>query len=220
MNQYFCPSCGSAIELSSINVATDVALCRNCGTSSPFSVLSGISELSSIRLENPPKSIRVTEDIMTGTKTIRYKRLSPLLFFLIPFTCLWSGGSIWMIYGLPISKGQFDTTRLLSGLPFLAGTIVMVSIILFCFFGKGLITIHNGKGTVFVGIGKIGWTRTFSYTRQTIISLTQCAVSENGKPCMAITIQTGDRKFRFGAAIPQATQHYLAAVLNKECRRI
>jgi hypothetical protein len=36
MNQYFYPSCGSVIELESINVATDVALCRNCGTASLF----------------------------------------------------------------------------------------------------------------------------------------------------------------------------------------
>jgi hypothetical protein len=219
MNHYFCPSCGSVIELESINVATDVALCRNCGTSSPFSVLSGISELSSVRLENPPKSIRVTEDI-TGTKIIRYKRLSPILFFLVPFTCLWSGLSVGMIYGTQILEGRFDMTRSLFGLPFLAGTIVMVSIILFCFFGHWLITIHNGEGTVFVGIGKTGWTRRFSYTRETIVSLALSSISENGKPCKAITIQTGDRKFQFGATIPETAQYYIAAVLNKEFRRI
>jgi hypothetical protein len=126
-----------------------------------------------------------------------------------------------MIYGTQLSKSQFDATQSLFGLPFLARTIVLVSIILFCFFGKWLITIHNGEGTVFFGIGKIGWTRTFSYTRDNDRFFDAVVgIGKLGSPAKSSMIQTGGRKFQFGATIPETVQQYIAAVLNKECRRI
>lgn len=63
-----------------------------------------------------------------------------------------------------------DWEPLLLGTPFLVGTIVLLAVILFGLFGRWVITLENGIGTVFVGIGPIGRTRTFTYSRQSFIT--------------------------------------------------
>ena len=45
-SEYKCPSCGAAISLDDVNVAKDIALCRACGRSTAFSVISGAAEIN------------------------------------------------------------------------------------------------------------------------------------------------------------------------------
>lgn len=219
MKSYQCPSCGGIIELESINVTTDVALCRQCGQTTSFSVLSEILELSEFKIEQPPRGVQITED-MAGVKTIRYKRISPILLFLIPFTCVWSGGSVGGIYGSQIHKGQFDLIQSLFGLPFLFGSILLLAVILFLLFGKWVIQIRRGEIEVFAGIGRIGKTRRFSCTSRVVVSLAVTSAGRHNNPGKIIQIQAGEEKFRFGSTMPEPVKQYIAAILMKENRRI
>jgi hypothetical protein len=218
VTQYNCPSCSAVIEMANINVATDVALCKQCGQTTPFSILSGISELSSVRLDAPPKGIQITED-MTGVQALCYKKISPVVFFLIPFTCLWSGGSMWGIYFTQFTEGKFDLFRSLFGLPFLFGTVILLSIIIFNLFGKWLITINQRECLVFVGVGGIGWTRGFPLTRETVVSLGLSSVSQNHQPMKAICIRNQDKEIKFGSSISDSAKQYIAAYLSRQCHR-
>jgi hypothetical protein len=111
---YRCPLCQSVIPADDVNVATDLALCRSCGNTSAFSVVSGSSEISLEALANPPSCIKI-ERGFSGSTVITYRKISPALLSLIPFTAFWSGLSMWGIYGRQIRKGEFDLSQSLLG---------------------------------------------------------------------------------------------------------
>ena len=90
-------------------------------------ILAGLfrGEISPDLLETLPKTIKMDTGF-NGETIIVYHRLSPLLFFFLPFTAIWSGGSMIGIYGTQFWKCEFDLGQSLFGIPFLLGTIVLL----------------------------------------------------------------------------------------------
>ena len=78
-DQFICPHCRAAIGIDDVNPATDIALCRSCGKTRED-------------LRTPPKWVRVMSGY-GGETVLRYRRISPILLFIIPFTLIWSGGT-------------------------------------------------------------------------------------------------------------------------------
>ncbi len=212
--EYRCLFCKAIIAMDDVNVAKDIALCRSCGKTVAFSAVCGASEISLDALDAPPRCVKLDLDPINGTK-LTYRRLSPSLFFLIPFTALWSGGSLIGIYGTQIQKGKFDLETSLFGLPFLIGTIILLGVIIFLIFGKWVITLHQGEGIVFVGVGGIGWTRRFNYNKNSLVSMQLSDVKVNEMPQKGILIRTDDKDFLFGALIKQEAKQFIAAVILK-----
>lgn len=218
MNQgYMCPICRSSIPLDDINVATDIALCRACGNTSPFSLLSGTAEVSLEILSQPPRGIRIEREFLKPT-VITYRRLSPALVFLIPFTALWSGISMFGIYGTQIRKGEFDLGQSLFGLPFLLGTVVLLGVIVFLLFGRWKTTLEKGAGRVSVGVGPIGWTRAFSYNRDSLITLRTTDVRVNQIPQKGILVRNGTQDFVFGTILKEEAKVFIAAAIMREAK--
>lgn len=218
-SNYKCPLCHAPIAMDDVNVATDIALCRSCGRTTSFSVLINAPEISQETLANPPRTIKVHHDY-PGVTTIVYRKLSPALYFLIPFTAIWSGGSMWGIYGNQIKQGHFDMGSSMFGLPFLIGTIVLLSIIAFLLFGNWTISLQQGEGTVFVGVGPLGWKRQFTYDRTTLVSMRMTDVRVNEVPQKGILIQNGSTDFVFGSMIAEDAKQYIAAAIIKEVQQI
>lgn len=213
--EYICPFCRSPIGMSDVNVSTDIALCRTCGKTSSFALVSGNASVTLDAINHIPKHVQMEKNPVLGT-TITYRKKSAILLFLIPFTALWSGGSMWGIYGTQLARGQFDWGRSLFGLPFLIGTVILLSIILFLLLGKWQVHLHRGNGEVFVGIGQLGWTRHFTYNRDSLISLRNSAYRVNNVPQQAIHIQNGEQEFMFGATLTQEAKQFIAATLLQE----
>jgi hypothetical protein len=214
---YMCPICRSSIPLDDINVATDIALCRACGNTSPFSLISGTAEVPLETLSRPPRGVRIEKEFLKPT-VITYRRLSPALLFLIPFTALWSGISMFGIYGTQIRKGEFDLSQSLFGIPFLIGTIVLLSVIAFLLFGKWKITLEKGAGRVFLGVGPVGWTRKFSYNRDSYVTLRATNVRVNEIPQKGILVRTGTQDFVFGAMLKVPVKMFIAAAITREAK--
>jgi hypothetical protein len=215
-SEYLCPSCHAAIPLDDVNVAKDVALCRACGRSTAFSLISGASEVSLEALRDQPRSVKAERGV-NNELTIVYRRLSPALLFLVPFTAFWSGMSMCGIYGTQIWNGKFDLAKSLFGIPFLIGTIILVTVILFLLFGKWVITLDRGEGTVFTGVRRLGWTRRFSYNRDTAVSMTYATgVSTNGQRQPGILVRTDGQDFIFGALLATNAKQFIAALIAKE----
>jgi hypothetical protein len=212
--EYHCLVCKAIIPLDDVNVAKDIALCRVCGKTFAFSSVCGASEISLDALDAPPNCVRLHLDPINGTR-LTYRRISPALFFLVPFTAFWSGFSLFGIYGEQIRNGKFDLTQSLFGLPFLIGTIILVSAIVFLVFGKWVITLNQGDGIVFVGLGGIGWTRRFAYNQSSLVCLQASSVIVNDAPQRGILVRTGDEDFLFGALIKQEAKQFIAAVILK-----
>ena len=211
-SDYSCPSCGANIPLDDVNVSKDVALCRACGRTTSFSVLSGTGEISLQGLDEPPRGVRVETGFNEET-TIVYRRLSPLLLFLIPFTAIWSGGSMIGIYGTQIRNGKFDLAQSLFGIPFLIGTLVLLSAIAFLLFGKWVIRLDRGDGTVFVGVGPFGWTRRFSYNQTSVVSLAATKITVNNRSQQGILVRTDEKDFLFGAVLRKDVRQFVAATI-------
>ncbi|MCG3150394.1 MAG: hypothetical protein PCFJNLEI_03878 [Verrucomicrobiae bacterium] len=215
---YACPFCRAEIRMDDVNVATDLALCRACGKTSSFAVVAGGVCISAAVLRAPPRGIRVENDFRGG-QTITYRRVSLMVLFLIPFTAVWSGISMWGIYGQQLKKHQFDLSQSLFGLPFLFGTIVLLSVIVFMLFGKWVISLSNGAGTVFVGVGPVGWRRSFTFNRTTAVSMRMTNIRHNNVPQQAILLRTGDKDFVFGTGLRQDAKEFVAAAIMQAASR-
>ena len=111
-------------------------------------------------LDNPPKGAwkREEYDKLVIGATMR----SPAAFFLIPFMAVWSGMSIGGIYGSQIVNKEFDLFLSLFGVPFLAGTVIMLSMTLLAIAGKVEVVIGH-ESYVFKGVGKIGIKKRFDW---------------------------------------------------------
>ena len=213
-----CLHCGAEIPLDDVNVATDLALCRACGKTMAFSMISGANAISPENLSTPPRSVRVADSFGNETQ-ITYHRLSPILLFLVPFTLFWSGGSIGGIYGTQIAKGHFEMGQSLFGVPFLVGTVILLGVIIFLAFGKWIITLDRGMGTVYLGVGPFGYTRRFNYNSDTTVALAPSSTTQNGRPLLAICVRTDETNFLFGAMIKDDAKRYIAALIVREAAK-
>jgi hypothetical protein len=85
-----------------------------------------------------------------------------VIFFLVPFTVVWAGGSLSGIYGTQIARGKFDLGASLFGIPFLLGSLVLTGLCLFMLFGYSAVESSGGTGRVSRGIGPVRWHRRFA----------------------------------------------------------
>jgi len=215
MNEtYHCKYCLAAIGLADVNVATDIALCRSCGKTMAFSEIASLASIPPADLRNPPKGVRI-DDEFSGARTVTYRKISPVVWFLLPFTALWSGMSMYGIYGKQLQRGVFNLHDSLFGLPFLIGTVVLVSVIFFILFGSWRIRFAPDVCEVSVGVGPFRWTRRQAYDRTSRVSLQMSNVRVNNVPQEVICLETGDRSLKFGSVIQKDAKDYLAAVVRQ-----
>lgn len=235
--KYNCPKCGCEVGMGNINVKKDILLCSSCGETSRFSEIVDLEreaeeEDSSRRLlnSNPPKHLKVISDPtdMTGRISLIYRKFSPTAFFFIPFTCVWSGFSMTAIYGSQIASGKFDLRLSLFGLPFLVGSIVLVSVCLFCLFGKRVLTLERGNGKYFFGVGFIGIFKRFTYDRQTKVREGETSYTigggrhGGGSPLSEIhlTHPNNSNTVRICAGMSDDALDYVAAVIRREASKV
>ncbi|MGA0845941.1 MAG: hypothetical protein ACO3RV_05310 [Luteolibacter sp.] len=209
-----CPHCRAAIALDDVNVANDIALCRACGKTMPFSEIAGIPGVEDIDLSKPPKGVRFDPSTLRG-KTVYFKKVSPIVFFLIPFTAMWSGISMVGIYGTQIMEGKFDPGASLFGLPFLLGTIVLVSSIAFMLFGRWRFSFHQGMLEVAMELGPFGWTRRILCDRDARVSIRQSSWKKNNQVQYHIQVNSGDKTLKFATAIPQEPKSFIAEAIRR-----
>jgi len=143
-----------------------------------------------LRMDNPPRGVRV-EQSYDGFTTITVRMFSPLQALMAAgFTVLWNGFLLRPVGGIVkaiITKAGFNAPdcipksdiadgfsmfgnggwppllgMALFFIPFVCAGIWIASESVYCFFGKLVIRVGNGEGTVFTGVGAIGRTRRFA----------------------------------------------------------
>ena len=211
---FACVHCGAPIDTADTNVGTDLALCRACGKSMPFSAIAATAPEPEPDLAKPPAGVTVTRSLISGIDFV-YRRLNKTVFFLIPFTALWSGLSLAGIYGSQWTSGEFDLATSLAGLPFVVGTIVLLGVIVFMLFGAWRVNIDRGRVRFFVGVGPIGRRNEIALGAGTRVSLTDAYVKVRRFPQQLITVTTGEQTVQFGSGLPHEVRVYLAALLRK-----
>lgn len=209
-----CPQCRLEIPPADFNVATDRAFCRQCNTEHRYGELAAVIRPSvDFDANSPPKHIHIFDDGFQ--QTIVYRRISPILFFFIPFTALWGGGSMYGIYLRHLLKGEpVPADQILFGLPFLFGTVVLLTAILYMMFGKTTIQLQGPESWVFLGVGPIGWRRNFDVDAIEQIRLVDTGTKINEQSAPAIELQFRERgALRFGTMLTPDSKSFIAQYL-------
>ncbi|MBH0058750.1 hypothetical protein I6F65_17545 [Pseudoalteromonas sp. SWXJZ94C] len=156
-----CNQCKRKIDAENINVSKDTAYCLSCES---LISLSSLLETSASKKFDTTQSIDgVKVDEHGGNWSINASNRGLIALFLVPFTFVWVGSSLSGIYGTQLANGEFDLQKSLFGLPFLIGSVVLISFTLMSVFGRTNVSCENGKTLVFIGIGSIGWYRRFEW---------------------------------------------------------
>lgn len=210
-----CPRCRLEIPLEDVNVATDVALCRRCGNTYSFAELTQSADIFQVDLSRPPRGawLRNQGNEFEVGSTLR----SFGALFLVPFTLVWSGFSMGGIYGRQITHGHFNLGESLFGIPFLLGTVVLVSLCLMATLGKVAVRISGEQGAVFTGVGPIGWTRRFNRREVKAVRESLSRWQQNGRSMPVLELE-GGTPIRFGSGLSEQRRHFMLAALRQHLR--
>lgn len=113
-------------------------------------------------LQNPPSGAwfkQGAERFSLGAST-----RASFAFAYVPFACVFSVATLGWIYGTQIASGEFHLGRSILGIPLVLCCAVFWTIALMAVCGKVVVTVSEHRGTVFVGIGPLGWTRSFDWS--------------------------------------------------------
>ena len=212
---FLCPNCRKELPLADVNVAQDMALCRACGYTGSFLAASTVPRLTDEEMARPPKRVSLRREFGDAlTVTCRPGRLA--LLFLIPFVALWSGISMTVIYLVPLVKGTFEWQEGLFGIPFLLGTLVLLTVVGYLLFGRTEVTLSKGRVRVFTGAFGLGRTREMECRPGTVVSIGKSYFQSNDVPQPEIVVTSGENRLKFGAmTIPNDAMPYVAAVLRR-----
>ena len=210
-----CPQCSNSISPHQVNVATDVAFCERCEEAFSISDLISAGQAAE-EYENvdPPQGVWFDDTI--GGWILGASTRSPMALFLVPFMCVWSGGSLGGIYGMQIIEGEFNLLLSLFGIPFVLGTLLFGSIAVMSVCGKITVTVDGNTGTVFEGVGPIGWKRQFDWSGVTRIEEDHRVYRSSRSHQMQSTIVLeGKKRLKFGSLLPEARQHFMLHTLRR-----
>jgi len=214
-----CPACGRTIPLEDVNVSTDLALCRACDKSFRFSdLVDDSSRGGAPNLSSPPSGAwfeQTPEGFSTGATTHSWYAV-----FIVPFTCVWAGGSLSGIYGKQILSGKFDPASSFFGLPFLIGSLFLLCLCAMTVARKISVTKSGNELLIFTGVGPIGWTRHYPWSDFTTVredlmrSNYRMTWSGLGR---AIALE-GKRKVSFGSMWSENRRYFVLSAMREMLR--
>jgi hypothetical protein len=207
-----CPHCKAAIPLADVNVQENVALCRACDKALLLTELADGAPLGpTVDPTRPPPGAWFQDDgqeMRVGGTTRHWGAL-----ILVPFTCVWSGGSMFGIYGSQIMQGKFNPFLCLFGLPFLIGSIVLWSAVLMSIGGKVEITLRGDEGRIFTGIGSFGIRRRFLASQISRVYEDRARWTGLGSNGFAIVLE-GQTRLKLGEGLNEPRRHFVAQMLR------
>lgn len=212
-----CPRCQALIPAENLSVQNDVAVCQQCAEMvSLSSLIAGADPIgneipSSFRISRVPSGAWYN-DTPTGFRVGATTRCIPLLLFLVPFTVVWAGGSMGGIYGTQIVQGKFIPLLCLFGLPFVAGSVMLLGVTLMTLAGKIVVEVDSGQGRVFTGVAGIGWSQSFQWDEIDAVKLER-TYSNRRRVQYSIALE-GATRVRFGSQLSDARRFYILNALR------
>lgn len=186
--EFHCPECGLPIEVADLAPAQGVAVCRFCEKPHPLAACQEALpfERRNITPERTlPKGVQL-EETMDGFRLTLSTR-SGIAFFLVPFTLFWAGGSLGGIYGTQIAKGEFSLVMSLFGIPFLAGSVILIALTVMTVWGRCVVELAGGRFSI--RTGALGVYRTQSAAWDDVLSCRLTEASTRGRNSYTTTYQ-------------------------------
>jgi hypothetical protein len=207
-----CPECAKEIPLADTNPSTDVALCRACEKNFSFADLANDAEELSVDLTRPPAGTWVRE--LGGGFEVGTTTRNASAFFLVPFTAIWSGGSLGGIYGSQIYKGHFDWKISLFGIPFLLGSMFLIPAALMAVCGKIIVRGAGDTVSISTGIGPLCFTRRFRWSEIKRVHETLSKWQQNNRNMPLIELVREGKPIGFGSQLSEPRRKFLLAMLK------
>lgn len=210
-----------------MNVENDLAICHNCNEAFKISTLLSprpepevyqnagwiSDERDSFNLNDPP--FGVSYDNYGMGWSIAATTRNGAAFFLVPFMCVWSGFSLWGLYGTQIQEGKFDLFRSLFGIPFVLGSLLLGSIAVLSLIGRTVIRtdeMDHDAGSIFLGIGPIGSTKRFRWSEVRRID-ESLSIGKNRSKRITLYRDQGD--IHFGGMLSDRRRRYVIQALRQ-----
>lgn len=206
-----CPKCNALILAENINIQENLAKCTTC--QNVFKASEGLeSSDSKFNMNQPPSGAwyePTPSEVIIGAST-----RSAMALYIIPFTCIWSGFSLSMLYGSQIVNQEFHLFESLFGIPFLIGSLFMIKMCLMSVFGKVEIHTNREGGTIFTGIGSIGQKQNFLWREVSKIDngISRPWFQRNDQEAI---VMEGATSLIFGADLNQERRYYILNALRK-----
>lgn len=221
-----CPTCKIPFEPQDINLAKDIALCRNCNK--VFSVSQDLADLENMslhsesQLEQDLQSFDITKppDHKTWVRqtsrgiSIGASLRSPLAYFFLLFLFIF-GGISGVIFGSLLFGGELELTILLLFIPFFLVDLLILAFFTINFFGKSEVTIDRYDGEVFVGVFGFGWRKQFQVKEVKRVIEAYSNTEVNNVRKKHIVIETEQQNYAFGSLLKDARRRFIYLALSK-----
>lgn len=210
-----CPQCKREIPPADFNISTDIAFCRQCNKQYCYSELGNIVSSRSFDYSSWPRHLKYSTD--PEGEQITYRKLSPIILFLVPFCALWSGGSMYGIYIKPIMDHNLTWGGALFGIPFLIGTLFMLSLIVLLLFGA--FKVRVGSSEAWYGWSVLGLMKKKHFDPRLIASvqLVDSTFRRNNVRQQEIVLTMKDgQEVKFGAMMDEECRRKLAEYLAQK----
>lgn len=237
-----CPKCHREIPTDDVNVATDVALCRACNLVHRFSELVQVAELEEgVDFAHPPAGAWYRESGMGAVIGATHRSMGTALG-LLAMSLFWNGIVSVFVFlalsatlhhlhvpipawfppvkinksemgvGMTIFMWLFLTPFILIGLAMLAGFLSALG-------GRTEVTIKNGAGVVFTGIGALGRRKRFNaqFVKEVRVDDKRWRDSDGdrrGTKQIVIEMQDG-KPIKFGSMLREERMKFVAAAVRK-----
>jgi hypothetical protein len=201
--------------------AQGLAVCRFC--EKPFPLAASQAAVPYERRPSvpelaPPKGVSLVETMDGFHLSISTR--SWVAVFLVPFTLVWSGGSLGGIYGTQIAKGEFSLTQSLFGLPFLIGSVFLIGLTVMAVAGRLIVELAGGR--LRLRAGALGVYRTKSADWRDVRGCRLTEVSLRGRYSNSFQVEVaveGGKPLRVGIGAERETMLWVSRFLAGRIRR-
>jgi hypothetical protein len=118
------------------------------------------------------------------------------------------------IYGTQLMKGHFNLSMSLFGLPFLIGSIFLVSWCAMSVAGKVTVSVHGDRLAIFTGVGPLGITRTANLSDFKTVREDFGYGSMNTNRASRVIRIEGTRAMAFGSMLSTERRYFLLGALK------
>jgi len=236
-----CPKCHREIPAADLNVATDVALCRVCNLVHKFSDLVQVAELEEgLDFTRPPDGAWHRDSGMGVVVGATHRALGTAAG-LLAVSLFWNGiVSVFVFFAINATlfvlhvprPAWFPDAKMNGGTmgagmtiflwlfltPFILIGLAMLGALLSALAGRTEVTIKNGEGIIYTGIGALGWRKRFNAQFVKQVRIEDKRWSDNRgrtRDSKQIVIELQDGKpIRFGSMLREDRMKFVAAAIR------
>jgi hypothetical protein len=238
-----CPRCKQVIPSQDVNVANDIAFCRNCDLSCRLSGLTlGTAVDVNVDVTRPPAGCWFRPDGNSVAMGATHRSIGQA-FALLVFCLFWNGIiSGFVLFAaastlrhlgltlpgwLPIAKGSSMPVGMTIFLwlfltPFIAVGLVVLATFFSSLVGRTELRVDAEKGILFSGIGSLGFRKRFSTSNVQDVRVEDKRWRDSdgdSRRKTQIVIETNEKPIYFGSMLTEERRRFLAGAAKRELVR-